>query len=222
MTRMTTDFRGLCAELADALDSSHQRLTGDPSFTHPLAARARAALAGEAVGPSDEDLLELMSQAMRDDLASVSRLSGIQVGLAAGVFRTTLNVRVLEYARAVLARYGSAPTTIEPDTADVLRLAAIIRKVDGNHDKGAAALAEAILSHPDYRSTPRPVPVAERLPGAEDCDQYGCCWYWLPINAAWHYRDPSQAEGVNCSHWLPAHALPIPTQENNATTDHAV
>jgi hypothetical protein len=38
-----------------------------------------------------------------------------------------------------------------PEVDDILRLAAIIRRVDGNHDKGAAALAEAILSHPDSR-----------------------------------------------------------------------
>jgi hypothetical protein len=40
-----------------------------------------------------------------------------------------------------------------PEVDDILRLAAIIRRVDGNHDKSAAALAEAILSHPDSRVT---------------------------------------------------------------------
>jgi hypothetical protein len=39
-----------------------------------------------------------------------------------------------------------------PCVGHVLRLAEIIRAVDGNHDKGAAALAEAILSHPDICS----------------------------------------------------------------------
>ena len=34
----------------------------------------------------------------------------------------------------------------EPDTILIDALAAIIRKVDGNHSLGAAALAEAILS----------------------------------------------------------------------------
>jgi len=38
----------------------------------------------------------------------------------------------------------------EPDADHVLRLAAIIRKVDGKHDLGAAALAEAILAHPGF------------------------------------------------------------------------
>ena len=34
-------------------------------------------------------------------------------------------------------------------TDHILKLAAIIREVDGNNELGAAALAEAILSHPD-------------------------------------------------------------------------
>lgn len=38
------------------------------------------------------------------------------------------------------------------DTDRVLDLAAIIREVDGNHSKGAAALAESILDHPDFRA----------------------------------------------------------------------
>lgn len=37
----------------------------------------------------------------------------------------------------------------EPDAGNVLDLAAIIRHVDGGNRLGAAALAEAVLSHPD-------------------------------------------------------------------------
>jgi len=43
---------------------------------------------------------------------------------------------------------------LPPRVGHILRLAAIICRVDGNHDKGAAALAEAILSHPDSRWQP--------------------------------------------------------------------
>ena len=52
-------------------------------------------------------------------------------------------------ARAALAQ--PEPLGATPEVDDILRLAAIIRRVDGNHDKGAAALAEAILGHPDSR-----------------------------------------------------------------------
>jgi len=40
----------------------------------------------------------------------------------------------------------------EPDVDHILRLAAIIRKVDGGNRLGAAALAEAILAHPGFSS----------------------------------------------------------------------
>lgn len=42
------------------------------------------------------------------------------------------------------------PSREEPDVDSILELAAIIRKVDGNNRLGAAALAEAILSDPDF------------------------------------------------------------------------
>ncbi len=49
-----------------------------------------------------------------------------------------------------------ARRTIEPAPAPMSAdtLAEIIREVDGNHGKGAAALAEAILSHPGSRWSP--------------------------------------------------------------------
>ena len=59
------------------------------------------------------------------------------------------NAEVLARARAALAQ--PEPQGPMPEVDDILRLAAIIREVDGNNDKGAAALAEAILSHPDSR-----------------------------------------------------------------------
>lgn len=49
---MATDFRALCAELADELDHNRQCLMDDRSLTHPLADRARAALAEPADGPA--------------------------------------------------------------------------------------------------------------------------------------------------------------------------
>lgn len=58
------------------------------------------------------------------------------------------------FSADAIARYGrSTPAPVpvaKPDVDPILRLAEIIREVDGNHDKGAAALAEAILSHRDF------------------------------------------------------------------------
>jgi hypothetical protein len=78
----------------------------------------------------------------------------------------------LNRARAALAQ--PEPQGPMPEVDDILRLAAIIRRVDGNHDKGAAALAEAILSHPDSRwqhAQPEPQgPTAWMYRGEPDFD----------------------------------------------------
>ena len=44
----------------------------------------------------------------------------------------------------------TATPALPPRVGHILRLAEIIREVDGKHDLGAAALAEAILKHPDF------------------------------------------------------------------------
>ena len=75
-----------------------------------------------------------------------------------------------------------------------------------------------------------PVPVSERLPGPEDCDAEGLCWcngscsgyeqdygtdpderlLWVlsRITEENEYSDPGK---LSCTHWLPHHALPVPT-----------
>ena len=68
-----------------------------------------------------------------------------------------------------------------------------------------------------------PVPVSERLPGPEDCDADGRCWWWHPSHPessyleGWMLRPSSWGVGhydfddsVIHTHWLPAHALPQP------------
>jgi hypothetical protein len=66
-----------------------------------------------------------------------------------------------EYLRAGTPVYADTPPELDADA--VLSLAAIIRSVDGAHNLGAAALAEAILSHPDATGVlqlPAPTPPA--------------------------------------------------------------
>jgi hypothetical protein len=64
----------------------------------------------------------------------------------------------------------------------------------------------AVLAH-FARPAIKPVPVAERLPGPEDCDAEGICWWYDSPGGGW-YMDALQG---NYSHWLPHHALPLPT-----------
>jgi hypothetical protein len=72
--------------------------------------------------------------------------------------------------------------------------------------------------------TIKPVPVAERLPGAEDCDEEGRCWIgmWNEIDGEqipdWELSTPAHYtwKGITAiSCWLPHHALPVPGAEAN-------
>jgi hypothetical protein len=71
------------------------------------------------------------------------------------------------------------------------------------------------------RPTIKPVPVAERLPGPEDCDAGGCCWLWeADINGHeplghWSLQNADWASDPDgdASHWLPHRALPVPGAE---------
>jgi hypothetical protein len=103
-----TDYRALCARMADELDHYRQLLMDDRRETHALATEARAALAQpEPVAPTDEEIMELMPRQMRDDLATAARaLSDFSGPKASTVCRIILNRHAVDHVRAVLARWG--------------------------------------------------------------------------------------------------------------------
>lgn len=70
------------------------------------------------------------------------------------------------------------------------------------------------------RSGLKPIPVSERLPGPEDCDAEGHCWWWRTdgIDAFWEFiilRDPV-GHNLRCGGkvsygpWLPHYAISRP------------
>lgn len=61
-----------------------------------------------------------------------------------------------------------------------------------------------------------PVPVSERLPGPEDCDAEGRCWWWNPTMDPdcpnwWSFESTEYIETE--PYWLPHWALPVPGVE---------
>ena len=65
----------------------------------------------EPAAPTDEEIMELMPQQMRDDLANAARaLAGFDRAnaKAAGAMRIILNRQAVNHARAVLARWGTS------------------------------------------------------------------------------------------------------------------
>ena len=183
------DFRAMCAELVNDLEEYGEAVVDagvgwvDPD-TRELLIRARALLAQpEPEAPTDEEIMELMPQQMRDDLANAARaLAGFDRAnvKAAGAMRIILNRYAVNHACAALAKWG----TLTPQP--VLEEVAWLR---------------------DLVPAPQPVPVSQRLPGPEDCDA-GECWAWDIAEESWtrtHYAICKQY-----THWLPAHALPVP------------
>ena len=115
---MTNPYRAMCAELhaafnTYAVDMKH----------HDLLERARALLAQPvAEGPTDEEVMELMPQQMRDDLAAAARaMIGFDNPKAAGAIRIILNRHAVYHARAVLAKW-SRPTPQPPTDGEVTEL----------------------------------------------------------------------------------------------------
>jgi hypothetical protein len=99
-----TDFRALCAELLDWAErtSSHYYKQSD------VILRARAALAVPApASPTDEELLELLSR--------VSGLPDNDTYIVDGGRIMSEPNELLAFARAVLARYGTANNTINQE-----------------------------------------------------------------------------------------------------------
>jgi hypothetical protein len=106
---MSTDFRALCSELHEALEKRCETLEEDLLLDRSAAALRAALAQPEPEGVTDEEIMELMPQQMRDDLANAARaLAGFDRAnvKAAGAMRIILNRQAVNHARAVLARWG--------------------------------------------------------------------------------------------------------------------
>ena len=80
-----------------------------PAIEYAIARWGRPTPQPVAEGPTDEEIMELMPQQMRDDLARAARaLAGFDRGnvKAAGAMRIILNRHAVDHARAVLAKWG--------------------------------------------------------------------------------------------------------------------
>ena len=155
---MTTDFRALCVELTDCLEKAdwpHRYKVVFQQWTDV----ARAALA-EPDGPavpegrepaavaselSDEDIMEMMSEEMRADLAAaacaMAEQSGSDSPRVQGLHRIILNRHAVDLARAVLARWGTSDLTETRSSLDDLALR--IERLEQQRETERAALLDA-------------------------------------------------------------------------------
>jgi hypothetical protein len=126
------------------------------------------------------------------------------------------DVGEIELAHALIDRARAALAQPEPQGASDEEL--YDYWISTSPEFGCAdpvGFARAILARWG-RPAIEPVPVAERLPGPEDCDGEGRCYawdgyWWLVRSAVLEEDDTGAGEGY--THWLPHHALPVPQQE---------
>jgi hypothetical protein len=113
---MSNPYRALCAELIEAVlsDDSHIDCV-------EIAHRARALLAQpEPEVPTDEEIMELMPQQLRDDLSHAARVQlGFDNPKAAGAMRIILNRYAVNHARAALAKWGRHPESPDSSTQPI-------------------------------------------------------------------------------------------------------
>ena len=122
-----TDYRTLCAELLGNLERYQSWYIEDNGYgiddLEALLRRADAALAqpepdGPAVPngrepasvayqPTDQELLELMPETMRDEFSYAAKTCSDAIGgrVKPGIFRVALNTAALEYTQVILQRY---------------------------------------------------------------------------------------------------------------------
>ena len=226
---MTDTFRDALQEFHSAfMDKFFGNDTGLPPRLIKACNEAGQILCRKPEGLTDEELLELMPQQFRDDLATVSRTAahGAGHGITPGIFRVSLNTGALDYARAAIAADRACyahPTPQPPADGEVGELVEWLKgSADderllcggNNHRSEKLDRAAELLE----RSTPQPVAVSERLPGPEDCIKRGndhWCWgqerslLTGQASARWRLMRVSALtdEAVN---WLPFNALPLP------------
>ena len=154
--------------------------------------------------PTDEELLRLY-------------------GVATPCYHVDEYKRELAFARAAIAldrtRFGRPAIQPEerwyPGFADWLEREMPEGTVIGDPLWWASKIATYLQSHA-YPAI-KPVPVCERLPGPEDCDEQGKCWFLRNLvgDPTWSLEDPSSTITFGRTYFLPHWALPVPSSPTN-------
>jgi hypothetical protein len=242
---MITDYRALCAELYQCLEYIDRTCDVPIPATLLDRVRAALAqpepvaltrpdcfeFAMDFLGGKEEvevrNYIERLESAARATLAQPEPepprplkerpdfISGYREGLAD-------RKRITEHEEAE-RRPIIQPVPVAPTDEALLRLAAHIFGYtfkDGGIGGGESeflAFARAVYDLARWGAPAiQPVPVSERLPGPEDCDEQGRCWILMPdigTDPSWRLTDPRDI-GPYHTHWLPHHALPTPEATN--------
>jgi len=177
-----TDFRALCAELLEALENAIRVVYHEDGTKHISTADPVITKADAALAQSELEGPPI-SDAEAKKMVAWLRDECDAEKTEGNWVRMTID-QVLDVAD-LLERLA------QPEPLPTDELLAAYR----------AGAADAAI---------KPVPVAECLPGPEDCDAEGCCWVASEDYSAW-YRVSRHFDAWH--YWLPHHALPVPQQE---------
>jgi hypothetical protein len=110
-----------------------------------------------------------------------------------------------------LTRWGRPATPPAPEVGEVEELVRRLRdwhSIPLLEERERAATLLSQLSAPALAVVP--VAVSERLPGEGDCDAEGRCWCFAYDGRVRGWTLRIIEPGVYDTHWLPAHAIPMP------------
>ena len=149
-----------------------------------------------------------------------------RLGELDGLYNIPSQAALIERASAALAEEPATPAP--PADGEVAELVAWLRhEAESQHPGSGEALpsdmrdellnASTLLTRAAElleRQALVPVPVSERLPGPEDCDAEGRCW-WFESDESCGYGSSwtllrIKGSATPFTHWRPAHALPLP------------
>jgi hypothetical protein len=225
---MTNPYRALCAELVDLLERSASVFSTyafDKLASQGAAAahRARSLLdQQEPEGPSDEEIMELMPQQMRDDLANAARaLAGLDraPAKAAGAMRIILNRHAVDHARAVLAKWGH-PTPQPVAVSERLPEPSVKVLAHYFNALGKGRTICAIWVPAKSRSDEGDLDADDFLEYDEESDKYHWPEGWYEAIENWEELGWAKVYEGEIAYWQPlpqwsANALPIPEATND-------
>jgi hypothetical protein len=238
-----TDFRALCQELIDEIDAKAYGIKSLPSSV--AIDRARAALEAQPEPKTSrlrycdvhgqqpenawgcpECVREMRHQLAQPEPQGPSDQELLRIyRVATPCYQVEEYRRELDFARAVLARWGRPaiqPEPQGPSDEKLLRCYGLAKRdhcYEGPIDDWPKRAERAATVHGLRavlarwgRPAIEPVPVSERLPGPADCDAEGKCWFGTPSSyvmvANWVYEKAEHCRSWN-THWAPHWALPV-------------
>ena len=224
---MTDPIRSLLAEMAEEIEGNRRCLMGDSGIVHPLAERARAALAAAPPAPDPHEalaarpLLEaVVSLATWGEEVYSGQLPALQRRISAWLAENPPGQPPApDHIPAATKMVGDGDGEREELAQWMDANAKTVQKASGQPANGASQRfrrAAALLRQP--APAPVPVPVAERPWEREGwCDAEGRCW-WLVLNQSWpcvylmRSDDDLLAAADEDVHCLPHWAIPQPPQ----------